>query len=142
MLTDCVPHLRDAYGLVESGQWVEVEGLPGLKNSSGVIYLTDRAGQVVDRAVYSDAMHLELLDDPMGISLERVSVERSGIDPDNWHSAASISGYATPGSKNSQSADLLESGKLLRVDPEVFSPDNDGYQDLLQIEQPGTLQYR
>jgi len=133
VLTDCVPHLRDAYGLVESGQWVEVEGLPGLKNSSGVIYLTDRAGQVVDRAVYSDAMHMELLDDPGGISLERVSVERSGIDPDNWHSAASISGYATPGSKNSQSADLLEPEKLLRVDPEVFSPDNDGYQDLLQI---------
>ncbi|MEA3462492.1 MAG: lamin tail domain-containing protein [Bacteroidota bacterium] len=134
VLTACVPHLMDAYGLELSGHWVEVEGLTGLHNSSGIIYLTDRAGNVVDRVEYSDDMHMELLDDPRGISLERVSVKRPGSDADNWHSAASISGYATPGTKNSQSVGESDSDRLLDVEPEVFSPDNDGYQDLLEIK--------
>jgi hypothetical protein len=133
VLTNCVPQLEEAYGLEVSGQWVEVTGLPGLKNSSGTIYLTDRAGQVVDMAVYKDEMHMELLDDPKGISLERISAKRPGSDPENWHSAASISGYATPGRENSQSFGVSDSDLLLDVDPEVFSPDNDGYNDLLKI---------
>ncbi|MCD4710910.1 MAG: lamin tail domain-containing protein [Bacteroidales bacterium] len=133
VVTDCVPHLADAYQLEVSGQWVEVEGLPGIKKSSGIIYLTDRAGSVVDMAIYNDEMHMELLSDPRGISLERISSKRSGSDPDNWHSAASIEGYATPGRENSQSADANDSDKLLNVEPEVFSPDNDGQNDLLNI---------
>jgi len=133
VLTDCEPHLRDRYQLEMSGQWVEVVELPGMRNSSGIIYLTDRAGQVVDMAVYSKTMHMELLGDPKGISLERISAERPGSDPDNWHSAASIEGYATPGRENSQRSVEAEPEGLLSVEPEVFSPDNDGYQDLLQI---------
>jgi len=133
VLTENVPHLRDAFGLEVSGLWVEVEGLPGLNNSSGSIYLSDRAGMVVDQARYGDEMHMELLDDPRGISLERISEKRSGLDPDNWHSAASIAGYATPGRENSQSLALSDSDLLLDVSTEVFSPDNDGYNDLLEI---------
>jgi len=133
VLTESVPHLRDAFGLEISGLWVEVEGLPGLNNSSGSIYLTDRAGKVVDLVRYSDEMHMELLDDPRGISLERISAKRSGLDPDNWHSAASIAGYATPGRENSQFLDESNLDRLLDVSTEVFSPDNDGYNDLLEI---------
>jgi len=133
VLTACEPQLRDRYRLEVSGQWVEVEELPGMNHSSGTIYLTDRAGQVVDMARYSRDMHMELLEDPRGVSLERISAERSGSDPDNWHSAASIEGYATPGRENSQSSAGGSPEGLLSVEPEVFSPDNDGYQDLLQI---------
>jgi hypothetical protein len=123
----------DAYQLEVSGQWVEVEGLAGIKKSSGVVYLTDRAGQVVDRVTYNDSMHMELLGDPRGISLERVSARRPGMDRDNWHSAASLEGYATPGRKNSQTGEEGDPGELLNVEPEVFSPDNDGYNDLLRV---------
>jgi hypothetical protein len=133
VISKCVPQLEEAYGLEASGQWIEVAGLPGLKNSSGWIYLTDRAGQVVDMAAYSDEMHMELLDDPRGISLERISEERSGMDPDNWHSAASIAAYATPGKENSQSSIVSDSEQILELAPEVFSPDNDGFEDLLTI---------
>ncbi len=133
VITKCIANLADAYNLEVSGQWVEVDGLPGLKKSSGCIYLTDRAGNVVDMVVYSDEMHMELLDDPTGISLERVAWDRSGIDPDNWHSAASLEGYATPGKRNSQSPGESDSKGLLTVEPEVFSPDMDGYDDLLEI---------
>jgi hypothetical protein len=133
VLTECVPQLREAYRLEVSGRWVEVEELSGIKKSSGVVYLTDRAGQVVDMVPYNEDMHMELLDDPRGISLERVSVQRPGNEPDNWHSAASIEGYATPGRENSQSMKEGDPDRLLDVEPEVFSPDNDGYNDILQM---------
>jgi hypothetical protein len=133
VLTDCVPQLRDAYDLEVSGSWVELSEMPGLNNSRGGISLTNRAGQVLDRVHYNDEMHMELLDDPRGISLERISTARPGSDPENWHSAASMADYATPGEENSQSLSALPAEDLLKVAPEVFSPDNDGYQDLLSI---------
>jgi len=133
VITECVQQLEDVYQLAVSGCWVEVEEVHGMKRSSGTIYLTDRAGNIVDMATYNEHMHMELLDDLRGISLERVSSERSGMDPDNWHSAASIEGYATPGRENSQKTLSGDQEELVGVQPEVFSPDNDGYNDLLSI---------
>jgi len=133
VISECVPHLREAYGLEESGQWVEVADLNRLNNNQACIYLTDRAGNVVDMAVYSKDLHMDLLDDARGVSLERISVQRPGDDPGNWHSAASIAGYATPGRKNSQSRGEMDAEGTLHVWPEVFSPDNDGHEDLLEI---------
>ena len=133
VLTRCVEHLRDAYHLERSGQWVELGELSALHNGGGTLYLTDRAGGVVDRADYGDHLHAPILTDTRGISLERISGERSGSDPGNWHSAASIEGYATPGRINSQARKQPEAGPLFRFDPRVFSPDNDGDRDLLEI---------
>jgi hypothetical protein len=133
VVTACVEHLREAYHLPRSGQWVEAKGLKMLNHSRGTLYLTDRAGNVVDRADYGDHMHSEVLSDTRGISLERISGKRSGSDPDNWHSAAAIEAYATPGRVNSQAMNETEKDQLFRVEPLVFSPDNDGFQDLLEI---------
>jgi len=133
VLTRCVPQLMEAYGLEPSGSWLEMETFPVLKNTGGSLYLSDRAGAVVDVAGFSDELHLELLGDSKGISLERISWDRSGSEPANWHSAASISGYATPGKVNSQVLDPHKSTELLEVEPEVFSPDGDGFQDILKI---------
>ncbi len=93
----------------------------------------DRSGNTVDRVAFNDQMHMEGIDDTRGISLERVAWDRPGLDPANWHSAASIVGYATPGSPNSQREPDLPFMEILDVKPKVFSPDNDGYQDLLGI---------
>ncbi len=123
----------DAYNLERSGRWVELEGMNSLTDGGGTIYLTDRSGAVVDVVSYGDQMHLELLGDSRGISLERISANRPGNDPGNWHSSASIDGFATPGRENSQSVEWGASGDLLEVIPEVFSPDNDGFQDILEI---------
>jgi hypothetical protein len=133
VVTKNISHLVNAYNLDLSGQWVEVKKMAGMQNSGGTVYLTDRAGSIVDRVSYGDHMHIELLDDTRGISLERISMKRSGSNPDNWHSAASIDGFATPGRENSQSLKETGFSELLRVNPEVFSPDNDGYQDVLKI---------
>ena len=133
VVTGSMEHLREAYHLDRSGLWVEAAGLKTLGNSGGSLFLTDRAGNVLDRVDYGDHMHAEILSDTRGISLERISGERSGNDPDNWHSAAAMEGYATPGRVNSQAMTETETDLLFQVLPLVFSPDNDGFQDLLEI---------
>jgi hypothetical protein len=128
-----IAHLQDAYGLEVSGCWLEVGELEQLPNSGGMVYLADRAGNTVDAAVYGDWMHMDMIDDSRGISLERVAWDRPGTDPGNWHSAASLEGYSTPGRPNSQSAPENGGSGLLELEPKVFSPDNDGYNDMLVI---------
>ena len=129
--------------LVEDGQQVEVERLPLLSDGGGELFLSDRAGNSVDRAVYGDEMHMELLGEHRGISLERMDFGQTGMDPQNWHSAASTSGYATPGGPNSQLLAGRSGGVKLSLQSRVFSPDNDGWEDLLEISlgstEPGTL---
>ncbi len=127
--------LLEAYCLEAPGCCLEMGMMPGLLNSGGIIYLTDRSGTILDMAHFGDHLHMDLLGDSRGISLERISADRPGSDPENWHSAASIEGYATPGRENSQSLSdpTADPEKILTVEPMVFSPDNDGYQDLLQI---------
>ncbi|MGW8314892.1 MAG: lamin tail domain-containing protein [Bacteroidales bacterium] len=145
--------LREAYGPEASGKWVGVEPWPSLSDLGGSLYLTDRAGQTIDMMNFGEELHLDLLDQTAGVSLERIdpsltgydaSVSGSGSslpgsDPSNWHSAASIAGYATPGKQNSQWREEGEGLDLLTVNPKVFSPDNDGFEDILEvIFRPGT----
>ncbi len=133
VLTEDVDHLMDSYGLEVSGSWVELEDFKSLPDGGGRIWLCDRSGNGIDVVSYGDELHMELISDSRGISLERINPERSGSDPGNWHSAASIENYATPGRLNSQSLPLSDPGGILVLEPRVFSPDNDGYNDLLVI---------
>ncbi len=130
------PHeqwLQEAYLLDGSGPWMGLRPWPALTDAGGVIYLTDRAGQTVDRAVFGEQYHLDLLDSPAGISLERIDADRPGDESRNWHSAASIAGHCTPGAPNSQRPGESEGSESLQIMPRVFSPDNDGHEDLLEI---------
>jgi len=51
----------------------------------------------------------------------------------NWHSAAQTAGYATPGYANSQMLNLATESNFININPEVFSPNNDGHDDVLTI---------
>jgi len=133
VLTKHADQLMDAYNLDLSGKWVEMKPWKALENEGGIITLTDRSGQVVDRVPFGNRMHMELLGDTRGISLERIDLLQPGDHEDNWHSAASIAGYATPGEPNSQRADGVPRDEILEVSPKVFSPDNDGREDLLEV---------
>jgi hypothetical protein len=138
VLTRNVSHLMDAYILELSGLWVEMDLLPSFPASGGDIYLTSRSGTLIDRVSYANEWHMDLLDETVGISLERISSERSGMDPDNWHSAASIDGYATPGRANSQTFEEQVTVQKLDLEPRVFSPNNDGFEDLQVISSVNT----
>jgi len=145
VLSACTLHLRDSYNLEISGSWVEMEGFMSLPDGGGKIWLTDRSGNSIDVVSYGDEMHMELIGDSRGISLERIDPLKSGSGmlANNWHSAASIEGYASPGRKNSQALPVSDPGEGLRTEPGVFSPDNDGFEDLLLIspgvEESGTV---
>ncbi|MFT3884531.1 MAG: lamin tail domain-containing protein [Flavobacteriales bacterium] len=107
--------------------------LPSYNNGSGTVVLAGADGQVIDLFRYSDAMHFQLLNKTEGVSLERVDPARPTNDNSNWHSAAEAAGRATPGYKNSQYAPAIAASGALSIEPAIFSPDNDGYQDVLSI---------
>ena len=65
--------------------------------------------------------------------LFRSSPERTSNDATNWHSASEAVGFATPGYKNSQFGITITDENEITLSPDIFSPDNDGYNDNLTI---------
>jgi hypothetical protein len=78
-------------------------------------------------------MHFPLLSTVDGVSLERISSEKQTQDKQNWHSAAQSIGFATPTYQNSQYSNFLYLEDPITISPDIFSPDNDGYNDNLSI---------
>jgi hypothetical protein len=117
--------------------------LPALINGQGTIVLLNVAGDIVDELYYSDEMHAALADDTRGVSLERLQADGPTQDRHNWHSAASTVKYATPGRANSQQISIAGFTGALTVRPGIFSPDNDGLDDLavisFQFPSPGFI---
>ncbi|HRN36602.1 MAG TPA: lamin tail domain-containing protein [Flavobacteriales bacterium] len=115
--------------------------LPSYNNGSGTVIFLGAAGDTLDLFNYSDALHFALLKSVDGVSLERVDPDRPTADNSNWHSAAADVNFATPGYQNSQYAPAPAARGEITIDPAIFSPDNDGYQDLLTIvyrfDEPG-----
>jgi hypothetical protein len=107
--------------------------LPALINKEGIVVLLDGAGAVYDELHYSDDMHFALADHTKGVSLERLDARQPTQDPHNWHSAAATAGYATPGFTNSQQLGVPELPGDMTITPGVFSPDNDGMDDVAVI---------
>lgn len=107
--------------------------LPVLPNEEGHVALYNASGQVLDRVYYSRRMHFPLAGNTGGVSLERLDMKAPAGDTGNWHDAASTAGYATPGSMNSQQLPQPRVAGAVTVQPPVFSPDNDGIDDLALI---------
>jgi hypothetical protein len=111
-----------------------MSAMPTMDISSGIIMLLDKSFNVIDKLIYSDDMHYPLLTSTKGVSLERINPYRETQDKNNWHSASETSGYGTPGYINSQYSDnILAIPERIKLVPEIFSPDNDGYNDFLNI---------
>lgn len=97
--------------------------LPPLSDDEGSFAIVSPAGSTIDALNYNSDLHAELLKDEEGVSLERISPERAAQDPENWHSAATYAGYATPGLLNSSSRSKANPGVgAITVDPPVFQP--------------------
>ncbi|GAA0529603.1 lamin tail domain-containing protein [Chitinophaga japonensis] len=112
---------------------LQVPALPAFPNEGGTLALYNGAGRRVDIMFYSPDMQLPLADNAKGVSLERLSFQRPAQDPHNWHAAAATAGHATPGSPNSQQLLLQELPGEVTVQPALFSPDNDGMEDMAVI---------
>lgn len=118
----------------------KVEGMSDF-SSDDVVYLVLPNGEVADEVAYNSEFHFPLLNSTDGVSLERVDYNRRSDDVTNWHSAAESAGFATPGIMNSQAFLNADITTDITVDPEIFSPDNDGYNDVVTfsilLEEPG-----
>jgi hypothetical protein len=85
----------------------------------------------VDAVHYYETYHFELLNDVKGVSLEKLNPSLPSGVKSNWHSAAASAGFATPGKQNSQFISLEEHDKTVELSTGIFSPDNDGFDDVL-----------
>jgi len=112
---------------------LQVDAMPPYNDASGTVLLTGADSNVLDRFDYSESMHSRMLHEVEGVALERRSYSAASFDAANWYSAASTVGYGTPTYRNSQSCELLFVDNDFLVEPAVFSPDGDGYEDLLNV---------
>lgn len=117
------------------GNFVQLTALPNYSNDSGTVFLVlpDSDSTICDYFSYDEAQQFGLINNPDGISLERIDFNRATNDASNWHSAAESVGWATPGLENSQFYPGQLTNDAVSIDPEIFSPDNDGVDDILNI---------
>lgn len=113
---------------------ISLATLPSLPDEEGYALLLNAAGVIVDEVPYSEKWHFKLIDNPEGVALERINPDGLSPDPGNWHSAASTAGYGTPGYRNSQYIEVNPAPATVAVLPVVFSPDNDGRDDVAIIQ--------
>ncbi|MCR9014214.1 lamin tail domain-containing protein [Aquiflexum gelatinilyticum] len=134
--------LKQEYPKSREGRFVEFSSIPSYPISEGNVVFLSPDETISEVLSYSDKMHHRLLKETKGISLERLSPFQPIDNPNNWHSASSTEGFATPGYQNSN---VYEGNSQLgiEVDPKVFVPDAPGTQPYTTIsyksDQPGKL---
>ncbi len=123
------------YHCPDPGAFIKMTRWPSFNQEASVLVLANEHDeQVIDEVPYRESLHFDLISNPDGVSLERIHYDRPSGDPANWHSASHSSGFATPGYQNSQFMnDMAVMDQWLTVLPELFTPDNDGVDDLLAI---------
>lgn len=110
-----------------------------LNNTSATLVLINAGKDTVyDEFTYNASMHHVLINNPKGVALERIYPDLSTQDITNWHSAAYSHHYGTPGFKNSQYQEIdtihIEEQNIFFLEKEVFSPDNDGVDDICVLK--------
>lgn len=133
VITEDIITLIADYPFGNEKNYHEVKSMPTLPDEQGNVTLTDSLDQTIDSFDYSESYHHGLLRDLNGVSLERISATAPTNNRDNWHSAASAVGYATPGKKNSQNLPMVSVSDQIFIKPKVFAPDNDGIKDFASI---------
>ena len=112
-------------------------GWSALNNESATLVLTNSAKDTIyDELTYNVKWHHALVKNTKGVSLEKINPLLPTQNPESWHSAASEVNFGTPGYKNSQYRDVINNEsepKTVWTEPEAFSPDNDGVNDVCFI---------
>lgn len=129
--------LRREWSLGREVDVVEPESWISLPDRGGCIVLTDRGGRTIDMMCFNDSMHNALLSVTSGISLEKLDPLCLNSPGPCWNSASSSLQYGTPGAINSRIMQEPEGESGISLSPRVFSPDNDGVEDILLIEIAG-----
>ena len=131
-LTSDPEKVKNEYHTENLDAFLKITSFPSYNNDEGIVTILVNK-KAVDQFTYTEKMHLSLIKNPDGISLERSDFKTAANEPGNFRSAAASAGFATPGYKNSQY--LPESGlkEEFTLSSTTFSPDDDGFEDLMQI---------
>jgi len=120
---------------------IQIPDLPSLPDDNGKLVLLNEQGTILDELHYEDQWHFALISSKDGVALERIDYSKLTQDKNNWTSAASTSGFGTPTAMNSQFLSDPQLQGSITINPKVFSPDNDGFDDyasiLYQLNEPG-----
>jgi len=103
-------------------------GFPRLNNDGDEIFLFSPVNEVVDQVAFSPN-----LGGNRGVSVERIDPFSNSNSQDNWLSSVEPLG-GTPGKENSVSKPIVTNDLEIKLNPNPFSPDGDGFDDLLAIE--------
>ncbi len=143
VLTEDYDVLNNHYPGINKDLVLEVERLAPLNDDDGKVILMNNHYEIIDYLEYNEDMHSPFLNDPEGVSLERISFDGATNNPNNWQSAAETSGFATPGEMNSQYYSSQINNDEVTVDPKVFDPGNFGTNNFTLIKcrfnQPGNM---
>lgn len=125
------------YYVPDTIQFYELS-LPSFSDENGNVSLYYRNNAntriVVDSFDYNKSMHSGFISDDEGISLERKNPSAETNDRFNWNSCSTLFGGATPGYINSIYRENDQNNKGIKIVKGIFSPDQDGYCDELEIE--------
>jgi len=133
VFTDDRQSIMRSFKVNNPHQLFELDKMPSLPNEEGHVILIETEGNIIDALAYQENWHFPLLNQREGVALERISTSRPTQLPDNWMSASKSSGYGTPTEKNSQMNISNASNSVITLNTEIFSPDQDGHEDLLLI---------
>jgi hypothetical protein len=134
VITEDAPGIRANYLVKSPDAVVELASLPSYPDDKGDVILLSIQGSLVDEVEYDSKWHFKLIKNAEGVALERIDPAGLSQDAANWHSAASTAGYGTPTYQNSQYKQTQPGDATIEVTPKVFSPDNDGHDDIAVIQ--------
>lgn len=132
--------VKSHYPNAVESTFIEISSMPSLPSDEGTISIYD-LNLEIDKFEYSEDYHSVLLADPNGVSLERILFSGETSDPNNWFSASSTEGGATPGYANSQLREPDTQTGAVRIEPATFAPDLAGASNFTAInysfDEPG-----
>ncbi|NUM31086.1 MAG: lamin tail domain-containing protein [Bacteroidetes bacterium] len=117
----------------DKSAFINLPEMPLMNDDFGHIGISNNMNIVIDEVDYNQSMHFELLTEYEGVSLEKINTKISSAEISNWTSAAATYGFGTPGLENSHVINLEKTSAFLTVLPEMFSPDDDGNNDIVSI---------
>ncbi len=134
VVTENAGLIRQQFTILNPDAIVQVPTMPSFPDDKGTVVLLNQTGLITDELNYDRRWHFALVDNEEGIALERIDYDKRTQLPDNWTSAAASAGFGTPGYTNSQfRTDITAPTGNIVVNPQMFSPDNDGFDDFCLI---------
>ena len=133
VLSEDPENIQSLYTTLNPKNFIKIATMPAFSNDKGKVIILNKNNERIDELGYDVKMHFALIKDPEGISLERSSFSKPTNEIGNFKSAAASVGFATPTYKNSQFLEPAFAKEEISLVSETFSPDNDGFEDVLRI---------